>query len=501
MDGSVKKITSYLFLLRIVRMLLSIIALPLSAKYFGISLERDIWILVFTFMSVLLAAVWGPLNETFRAKFVFIREEEGEENAIIKTNSLINFILLITSIISVLLILLSRNIASAMTGLLSENSIPIFIYILLALIPTLFINQITSILISILNAYNIYFIPEIAGVISGIFNLIIIIVLAPVIGIYSLVISQYIGIVLLLLFVLFYIRRKNICIWKRKFYINFSHVKIFIFFSLPFFFPYFFGQCNLLAEKWLAGMLGSGVISSLDYARQFTMVFQSVLSSVLTTVMVPMLAKSYSISDKTQCLYILKENMFVCFVIICLVIPLLIGAADPICQFFFSHGNISSDGILNIITLMRLYSIAFIGAFLYLFFGLALLSSKKGKLYAFWGVVTQILILILNFTLMPRVGIFIFPISFGLCHFFTAMVLLHFIDKEYKKCMYIYITKAVLWMSFLSVLLFFFNKLIVLNSSFGQLSINVLLVFLLFCLIARRMGFSVIAYLKNIIKK
>ena len=75
---NIKKIASGLFVLRLFRMSLSMVSLILSAKFFGVSMERDMWVLVTAFIMTLGSALWGPVNETFRAKFIFISESDGK---------------------------------------------------------------------------------------------------------------------------------------------------------------------------------------------------------------------------------------------------------------------------------------------------------------------------------------------------------------------------------------------------------------------------------------
>jgi putative peptidoglycan lipid II flippase len=67
-----------MFLLRGFRLALGILNLTISAKYFGITQERDAWLLALNSIVVFDMAIWGPINETFRARFLFIKEEEGE---------------------------------------------------------------------------------------------------------------------------------------------------------------------------------------------------------------------------------------------------------------------------------------------------------------------------------------------------------------------------------------------------------------------------------------
>ena len=79
MAKSLKKTTLYLFILRLVRMVITVVTVTFSAKYFGVSMEKDMWVLTLTLITTITSAVWGPLNEVFRTKFVFIREQEGAE--------------------------------------------------------------------------------------------------------------------------------------------------------------------------------------------------------------------------------------------------------------------------------------------------------------------------------------------------------------------------------------------------------------------------------------
>lgn len=497
MAGSIKKITAYLFALRMLRMLLSVIVLIFSAKFFGVTVERDAWILASTFIVTLGGAVWGAINEVFRAKFIFIKEEEGEDVAVSRTSSLLGFVLIVTLFISLIVFLNSGNIASFMANNLQENGVCLFVSILVFLIPTFLINQLISLGISVLNAYEMYYIPEIIGVVTGTINLLVIVLLASQIGIYSLIVSQYIGLTLLLLAVVYYIRKKKIAIWHKCFCINIKHVKCFLIFALPFFFPYFIGQCNLLAEKWIAGLLGIGCVSSLDYARQFTVMLQGVLSSVLATVMVPMLAKSFSQKNMSLYTTILKENILVCFAIMGLFLPVLFGAARPLCAFFFLRGNMSVDAVETIISLVRLYSVSFVGVILYLIFGMALLASNKGKQYASWGVATQLLVLAVNLLLYTKLNISVFPFSLGLVHLLSALIMGSILQIHDKYTVYLTIARYVLVVAVEAVVLLIFNLYCPPFEPFVQIFLNLLILIVLSPIIGRFMGINIVAYIKK----
>ena len=473
-EKSISKITILLFILRIIRIFISIVTLTFSAKYFGVSIERDTWILVTTVITTVGNALWGPINETFRAKFIFIKSEEGENKALKKVSSLLGFIILATLVIGVITGLCSEYISRIMMQG-SIKDLELFSLLLLIMLPTLLINQLVNIGISILNAYDIFYLPEIIGTITGLFSLAIIAFSAPIIGIYSLAISQYVSITVLLLVIFLYIRKKRIAIWGNLFLIRWEYISGFIIFALPFFFPYFVGQCNGFMEKWLAGQMGTGIVSSLDYSRQFTIVMQGVLSGVLSTVMIPTLSKFYCNKDYVNCGKSLLDYLKVCSLILCCVLPFLIGAADPICNFFFNRGNIDTESLNLIIKLSQLYGIAFIGIIFYLIFGVTLLSINKGKTYALYGVITQILMLIINLSLCGIYKSYVFPISLLICHAFSSCIMLlkckEIIDL---KLIFFKLIKLIVLLSIYTITVFFINQYIP-NKMVIDITINLIL--------------------------
>lgn len=483
-----KKTSSVLFILRITKMLLSLVTVMIIARYFGVSIDRDIWILVSTFLTTISSSIWGPLNETFRAKFIFIRESESEFDAINQTSSLLSFVILITIIVGIVVSLFSRDIALFMMKNFENENQNKFVTLLLLMLPTLLISQISALGTSILNAYNIFYIPEFASIISVVINIPIIILFTPIIGIYSLALSQYISIIVLLVIIINYINKNNLNLKINLLNIKFKYIKAFIWFSLPFFFPYFFGQLNLLAEKWLAGLLQQGTISIIDYARQFSGITQSVLGSVLTTVMVPVLAKSFSNDSKKYFDSALNEFLVISFAIMSIFLPILFGASIPLSDVFFNRGSISPESLKIISHMMQLYAISLIGIVLYMVIGYALLSSKKGKKYAQWGVVNQFVILTINLIFINKVGVYIFPISLGISHLFTAMILSMYLNIDKRGLFYYRIVKYTIVVMFIAILLFYFNKNIHFSSSILQLLISSIFIFCFIPLISFGLG-------------
>lgn len=420
---NVKRTTSVLFSLRMLRMLMSLVTVSLTAKYFGVSVEKDAWLLVSVMLTSVTLLIWGPINETFRAKFIFIHERQGEQMALRSAASLFTGIVIVTSGIITILAIFASPIAGFAAVDLSNDGISWVLMLLMISLPTLLIEEINNISSSILNAYNIFYLPEIVGTFTMIAYIAILLFLAPSIGIYSMVAGLYLSDIALTVVLLTALHRKKLFIAKWFYRPDFRLVKPFVLYALPFFFPYAVGQFNGFSERWLAGLLGIGNISILDFGRRFTVILQSVISSILTTLMVPMLARSHASGDSYEFNLKFNEHMSVIYGILLLAIPLLFGAAYPLCDFLFHRGAVTTQNIVEIATLCRLYAAAFMCVMIYIIFGNVLLASEKGKPYAFWGVTTQIAVMALNFGLVSSVGLIVFPVSLGIMHLLAGCIM------------------------------------------------------------------------------
>lgn len=495
---SVKKITTILFSLRLGRMLIGILSAMVSAKFFGISIERDSWILAITVTTILVSAIWGPVNETFRTKFVYLKELEGKEKAIEKTSSLLGFIILSTFILCSVLYLFVDKLALYIIANPTEELMHIFIKIFTLLLPIILTNEISNILTSVLNAFEIFYLPEIVGTITSLINIIIVYCLAPYIGIYSFVLSTYVGTIIFMFVLIFFLKKNQIYVWDKLFSFKFSEAWKFVVFALPFFFPYFVGQCNTFFEKYLSGMLGVGLISSVEYARQFSSILQGVVNSVLTTIMVPMLSRAYITNEKSTFSHILKENFSTIFFIVGIALFYMIGTATPLCDFLFNKGSIDSEGLNRIVRLTQMFGFAFIGVILYIMTGMSLLASNKRKQYATIGVLTQIVVLGLNFALIEKIGVYTLPINYGLAHFITAIIMWAILEVEYKYNLTLLIARCVIIILCFSCFLLFVNTKLNIENSFVALIVSSIIILILLPLFAYGIGIDIRLYLNKI---
>ncbi|WP_166664855.1 lipid II flippase MurJ [Pedobacter metabolipauper] len=402
---------------------ITIFTLSLSAKYFGVSLEKDVWVLALNCIIILDLAIWGPFNETFRAKFIFFKEEFGEDEALRRTNSLLIFTNIITIILVAFILWKPETIAAVIAPGYEGQKLTLLLFMIRVVAPSFLFNQLTQIFISILNAYNSIYIPEIAGFISSIISLLLIIFLAPQIGIIALAYSYYSGLILLLLLLILQVYVKKIALVKNLHHIKLSDTKPFLLFALPFFFPYFVGQIAGIIEKSIASTLGTGIISAIDYSRKFSDILLGVLSSVFTTMLLPVLSLKFVQKDQEGFVFEFRQIYQLAFLIVTAIAAIFTACPGAFIAILYQQGTISEAALLQISNLTMFYSWSAVSIFLYLIIGMSLISAQKGKYYAFYGVTAQLIMIGVNLALYRFAGVYIFPLSLFLAHALSAWLM------------------------------------------------------------------------------
>ncbi|RXM66931.1 hypothetical protein BOQ60_03090 [Chryseobacterium sp. CH1] len=238
---------------------------------------------------------------------------------------------------------------------------------------------------------------------------------------------------------------------------------MFFLFAIPFFLPYFFGQINTLLEKIFAAELGSGSVSILDFSNRVPMLLYSIVLSVVTTVVVPTLSKYYIRSEKDSFNSEFKKVFHLGILLIGLIIAFLMGAAPAVIDFLYNKGSIAHEQLKTISEMTVLYAVALIGLFSYILFGMSLLASEKQKIYALMGMLTQILVVALNFFCRPLLGIYTFPVSIAVAHVFFAFLM----SKSYpfKKELKLGLLKYIVFTIVLCLIMYCAGKYIIINNS------------------------------------
>jgi putative peptidoglycan lipid II flippase len=456
--------------LRMIRLVVSLATIALSAKYFGASVERDLWILALASVNFVQSALWGPINETFRAKFIFLREEEGEMTALKRARSLFLFTNLVTIIGFGIFMIFHYPTSQLVAPGNSGKELAQLDFMLQILGPSLLLTQITFLLSSILNAYGTFYIPEITGFISSLFNILFFIILVPHIGIYSLAVSYYLGLIMLLGMLVYQIHRQQIPFFRKPFTLTLSDVKPYLIFALPFFIPYFFSQLNGVSEKSIATLIGVGSISIVDYARKFIDIPMGVLYSVLNTIMIPVLSQQFTKNDIPGFRKEFKSTFQLGLMFMGVFVSILLIGSGNIIDFAYNLGKMNTDSLDTISSLSVYYGFSALTIFCFSILGFSLISLQQNKIYALCSTIAHVIIIAINMTMYKKFGVYIFPVSLIIAYTLNSLILLIKLQKIVGS-VWISLMRYILFIAIISLIGYFAGTQLFIDLDYPSLAI------------------------------
>ena len=416
--------------LRFVKLSLSFLAMILYARTFGIGIQMDSWVFASGAAASVGMALWGPLNEIIRSRYVCQVAEAGEESARASAKSLLVF----TSTSSVLLCFILYIGAPQIIDMLYAENDPVAQALVLKLfvlmLPTIVIGQVLSLGTAYMNCYDVIYPPELLGLASAVLNVTCVLVLTPFVGIYSLVCGYYLGVALSLVVVLRFMRSSGILYRTVDLQAIFRDARAATLFAAPLFFSYGAGQLNSLFEKYLASLMGVGVVSSVNYSSQIKSTLQAVLTSVMFSLIVPRLTRTAYQQEGEAFKHMFAESQRVAMVFLLAVLPFVFGTADTLAAILFGKKLMSASTLEEIALLIRLYAAALVPVILYVVYGVALLAQQKGREYAALGVAAQLLSALICVSLFKILGPTVFPIALLLSHLTAALMMLRRIDIQ-----------------------------------------------------------------------
>lgn len=335
---------------RFVKMFLGLVVLYLSVKYFGTSFERDTWVLSIALYGVIVCFLYNPINETFRTKYIFLKEENGEEHAMKSVNSLMNFFNITYLIIALLLFVAVGPITGVMAPGFDMPQREALSLMIFSLIPYFIFQQQGNILVALLNTYDSYFYPELVSLLASLINILSIIFLSDKIGIYALVVATTLN-GLILVSVLSHMLRKRVASFRLFSLENLKLSKSFVIFSLPMYLSAFFVQMYLFVEKSMCTHFGEGAVSVYDYARQITNLPHIVFSSIVPIVMTPLLSKSFIAGNEDNFSDEMRRFMRLLLYFTLFIVVLFFVNGTQISYLLFSEQN---DNFIHILSYLGL---------------------------------------------------------------------------------------------------------------------------------------------------
>lgn len=421
--------------LRFVKLSLTVAVLLLYARAFGIGIQMDSWVFASGFAASVGLLLWGPVNEVVRSRFVRQVEEAGEENARSSATSLLVFTATASMLVCIFLFVSAPQIVDTLYAA-NENSVKSVVLTLFVLmLPSIVIGQFLSLGTAYMNCCDVIYTPELIGIAAAVLNLACVAALSPSMGIQSLVLGYYIGAATSLVVVVRFLHARGFLRRPGGLAVIVRDSRHAIVFAAPLFFSFGAGQLNVLLEKYLASVMGVGVMSSVNYASQIKSTLQAVLTSVLFSLIVARLTQAASQQGGDVFKRMLAEAQRLAMIFVLTVLPFVFGTADALAAVLFGNASTSASALQEMALLIRLYVVALMPVALYLVYGVALLAQQKGRSYAALGVAAQLLSAAISVTLFPVLGSAVFPIALLISHWVAALWMLQRVDVARRRAL------------------------------------------------------------------
>ncbi len=402
---------------------------------------------------------FGPIIQIFRTKFIFLKEEKGEAEALRSIGSLLCFMFAIGIGLVAVVELIPGIITKVFTTTFSDDQKESFITILRIVCPTLLFFIITSILSGLLNIYNVFYIPEIMSIFTSIINVGMILFFASTYGIYALVWSNYTSTGLLIIVLFFYIHKTGIPIFK---YLNFKirYAYEYLSMSLPFYFTYFISQILVGLENALSSFLGVGNVSVLDYSRKFVNIPNSIIQSTTNIILAPTMVKIHV--NEGEKAFTLELSKFIdLFLLICMpVITVFVICSEEVVRVFLVRGAFDVKYIEPTKQALFWFGLGIISIVFYQTVTQALVAQGKVKITAIVTSLMGFLILGLNLLFFKRYGIQVLAFSWSVSHFIVAIILYFMVSSKYSSYLLIELSRKLFLIAIILILSYFVHEVV-----------------------------------------
>lgn len=356
----------------------------LSASYYGASLDRDSWVVITGTLLLLSQLIFGPLHETFRSRFSFLKETYGIDHAVKASMSVVSLAFIIClALMSVLIFYPSPLLSVVAPGYDVVESAHLR-RMLMVLAPSLVLTELAVLGTAILNSFERFYLPDTVALFPPMAMVLCMVALDRYVGIMSLVIGLYSG-NLIVLFVLAHGLKKRVVTGYRLELPRKSLWLPFVSISIPLFVSYGVGQAQQAFERALCTILGVGSASILDYARKFIDMPIAVILGTLSTILTPVLAISFARGDvdsfERQVFKFLR--MFALGIVP--IVSVFIYCPDHLVNLVLRYGAFSDSFVEPTQEAIRWYGI---GALAIAFYGVAsqaIIARQRYRLYATIG--------------------------------------------------------------------------------------------------------------------
>lgn len=396
--------------------------------FYGASNVSDAYIISLTIPGVIFSFVGTGLATSYIPMYSNIIKDKGIVSALRFSNNIINFLLLICTIIILAGLILTTPIVKLFaSGFEGETLKLAVVFTRISIVGVYFIG-LGYIFTSYLQIQKNFIVPALTGLPYNAIIIISIIISAKgnpnllSIGMIAALASQ-------LLLLLLYAYKKG---YRYSFVLdkNDPFLKNMIHLALPVILGTSVNQINVLVDRTLASLIAVGGISALNYANRLNGFVQGIFVLSIATVVYPMISKMAADSNING----LKKSLTEAITYInLLVIPVTVGTmifSEEVIKLLFGRGAFDTQAVSMTSHALFFYAIGMVGFGLREVLSRAFYSLQDTKTPMFNAAIAMILNIVLNIVLSKFLGIGGLALATSISAIFTTILLFISLRKK-----------------------------------------------------------------------
>lgn len=423
-----KKTAIILIVLTMLSKILGFVREIVLSYFYGTSGISDAYIIAFTISSVVFSFVAVAIKTTYIPMYSSVLKNEGEKNANVFTNNIVNFTIVLCSVLISILFVFAPQIVKVFASGFEGEVLKLSINFTRYSIFSIFVVGLIKIYSGYLQVNNNFYAPALVGVPLNIV-IILSIVLSSYYSVDILVIGRVIAVLLQLIFLLYFVYKKG---YSHQIILDVKDsntIKIFTL-AIPVMLGTSVNQLNRIIDRTLASRITIGGVSALNYAGRLNIFIIGIIVMSIVTVFFADISKLSSQNKMYKFKHKLKGAIIG---INLLVIPSMLGIAfftTPIIKFIFARGEFGLKSIEITTKAQFFYSLGLIGFALREVLSRAFYSLHDTKTPMKNAMLAMFLNIILNIILSRYMGISGLALATSISAIFCTILLFVSLRKK-----------------------------------------------------------------------
>lgn len=475
----------------------------LAAYHFGVEGSYDIYVASVAIPESVFMIVGLAISTTFIPMLSEIRYNKNSEEMFSFSNNIVNILSLISIFIIILGLIFTKEIVNVFVPNFTPDKKELTIFLTRITLFNIILLCINACFASILQVCEDFVIPALLGIFFN-FPIIIYLLLFNDVSIVGLAIANVIGNLLRVLVQIPSLYKNG---YRIKFYINIKDEKLksMIILIIPVIIAAGANSINMLVDKSVASGLITGSMAALEYSQRIIQFANTAITTSLVSVVYPIMANKLNKGDKEGFLkYLSKSIVTICMFLV----PITFGVmflSNDIVKVIYERGKFESNAV--ILTSMALFGYAIQLPFAGVrdILNSSLFSMKKTKVTTINGVIGVVVNVILSITLSRFFGVLGISIATSVSAIIISILLLNSTRKivgEFNlKEIFIKVIKIILSSSIMIIILYYLNKIFIIENSFFIIAIDGVIGAVIFFVLCKMFSIEEFEEALNIIKE